>query len=152
MYCNNNLKNFGGVIMKYVNQKTNSQKSFVEVMLGKLLAMVDEKLSNMQELAIKEGNQNWKKSKLAIIFLTMKKLVMQILTLRKNKPTDKALRKIWKQKIKQLLLQLKVTVKLANDEMQIQKEKVLVNEKLKEKQKIFTPFELMLLQQKQNVR
>lgn len=152
MYCNNNLKNFGGVIMKYVNQKTNSQKSFVEVMLGKLLAMVDEKLSNMQELAIKEGNQNWKKSKLAIIFLTMKKLVMQILTLRKNKPMDKALRKIWKQKIKQLLLQLKVTVKLANDEMQIQKEKVLVNEKLKEKQKIFTPFELMLLQQKQNVR
>ena len=138
--------------MKYVNQKTNSQKSFIEVMLGKLLARVDEKLSNMQELAIKEGNQNWKKSKLAIIFLTMKKLVMQILTLRKNKPTDKALRKIWKQKIKQLLLQLKVTVKLANDEMQIQKEKVLVNEKLKEKQKIFTPFELMLLQQKQNVR
>ena len=120
--------------MKYVNQKTNSQKSFVEVMLGKLLARVDEKLSNMQELAIKEGNQNWKKSKLAIIFLTMKKLVMQILTLRKNKPTDKALRKIWKQKIKQLLLQLKVTVKLANDEMQIQKEKVLVNEKLIEKQ------------------
>ena len=72
--------------MRYIkSQKTNSLKSFVYTMLNRILESIDNKLEDLKELSIKEGNQNWKKSKLAIILLTMKKIIIEILDLRKDK-------------------------------------------------------------------
>ena len=137
--------------MKYI-QKQNSKKLFITSMLEKFFKSINKKLSAMEELSIKEGNQNWKKSKLAIILLTMKKLVMQILDLYSKKPKNKEDRKKYFSIIKQLMLKLKITTKLANHEMQIQKEKEKDILKAKQKAKILTPFELMLLNQMQNTR
>ena len=131
--------------MRYIQNKQ-SNKSFVKTMLEKILKSIDDKLSNIKELSIKEGNQNWKKSKLAIILLTIKKLIFQIMELYSKRPKNKAQGKIWRIQIKQLLLKLKITIKLADNEMQIQKEK------LKAKEKNFMPLELIVLRQLQNTR
>ncbi|MBR1544349.1 MAG: hypothetical protein IJ638_00185 [Alphaproteobacteria bacterium] len=135
--------------MRYIkSQKTNSLKSFVYTMLNRILESIDNKLEDLKELSIKEGNQNWKKSKLAIILLTMKKIIIEILDLRKDKSNTPEKKK----KIKTLLLKLKITAKLANNEMQKQKELDKEKELAKKKQKILTPFELVMLNQMQNVR
>ncbi len=133
--------------MKYV-QKKYPKELFINVFLSNMLESINTKLSQMEELSISEGNQNWKKSKLAIILLTMKKIIMQIADSYSKKPKNPVLRKIWYQKIKILLRQLKITTKLANNEMQKQREKVLSNEK----EKILSPFEFVLLNQLQNIR
>ncbi len=134
--------------MRYVKfDKTNSKKSFVDVMLGKMLSDVEQKLSDMEEVSIKEGNQNWKKSKLAIILLNMKRIIQKILDLRKEKRNFPEKEKSLSLKIKQLMLQLKITSKLANDEIQIQKERDDLL--LKQKQKVLTPFEIRLIEQMQ---
>lgn len=139
--------------MRYIQNK-NSKHLFVVATLGRMLESVNSKLSKIEELAIVEGNQNWKKSKLAIMLLTMKTFILQILDLYSKKPHEPSKRKIWYSKIKELMLQLKVVTKLANGEMQVQKEKLKEKEKLllMEKQKILSPFKLMLLNQIQNIR
>ena len=137
--------------MKYIQNKQ-SDKSFVKAVLEKILESIDTKLSEMKELSIKEGNQNWKKSKLAIILLTIKKLMFQIMELYSKKPKDKGKRKIWRSEIKQLLLKLRITIKLADNEMQIQKEKLKEKVLLKAKEKILTPSELVMFNQLQNTR
>ncbi len=137
--------------MRYIQNKQ-SNKSFVKTMLEKILESINGKLSDIRELSIKEGNQNWKKSKLAIILLTIKKLIFQIIELYSKKPRDKSKRKIWNAEIKQLLLKLKITITLANNEMQIQKERLKEKVLLKAKEKVLTPTELVMLNQLQNTR
>ena len=137
--------------MRYIQNKQ-SNKSFVKTMLEKILESINGKLSDIRELSIKEGNQNWKKSKLAIILLTIKKLIFQIMELYFKKPRDKSKRKIWNAEIKQLLLKLKITITLANNEMQIQKERLKEKVLSKAKEKVFTPTELVMLNQLQNTR
>ena len=134
--------------MRYIETyKQNPQKSFVDVMLGKILADIDNKLSDIKEKSIKEGNQNWKKSKLAIILLTMKSIVTKITQLRSDAKQYPKQAKTIANKIKQLMLQLKITTKLANNEMQVQKEHEKENLLQKQKQKVLTPFEERIFEQ-----
>ena len=136
--------------MKYVmSSKLKSKMSFVEAVLNKLLKLVDDKLEAMRESSIKAGNQNWKKSKLAIIFLTMKTLIHKILTLREKKPQNPEQEKAWKKEAKKLLLELKVTTKLANNEMQVQREKNKGKALTKVNQKTLSPIELEALVRQQ---
>lgn len=149
--------------MRYVqNQKSDTRKSIVHKLLVDVLGILNRKLSDMEELAIKEGNQNWRKSKLAIILISIKKLVMQILTLGNAEPKDPEAKKKWKMKMKELLRALWGMVQLADEEMQKQhereQEKVKVvdtheNQELLEKRKrMLNPMQAFILQKARNIR
>jgi len=83
---------------------------------------------------------------------------MQILALGEMKPKNPEGQKIWKAKIKSLLLALWSMVKLADNEMQIQrelekkKERSLAQDLAKKKEHMLTPMERIILQRVQNVR
>ena len=144
--------------MRYIQNQKSQKEIAIKNLLVEALGMVDKKLSDMEELSIKEGNQNWKKSKLAILLLNIKRMIMQILALGEMKPKNPEGQKIWKAKIKSLLLALWSMVKLADNEMQIQrelekkKERSLAQDLAKKKEHMLTPMERIILQRVQNVR
>ena len=68
------------------------------------------------------------------------------------KPKDPIAQKAWKTTIKKLLLSLWATVKLADNEMQTQKERVFEEEHSQKREKLLTPMERIILQRAQRIR
>ena len=144
--------------MRYIQNQKSQKENMIKTLLVEALDMVDKKLATMEEISRKEGNQNWKKSKLAVLLLNIKRMIMQILALGAMKPQNPEAQKVWKAKIKELLLTLWSMVKLADNEMQVQRELEKKNERslaqdlAKKKEHVLTPMERMILQRAQNCR
>ena len=77
----------------------------------------------------------------------MKSIVMKIIQLRSDAKKYPDQTRTIATKIKQLMLQLKITTKLANNEMQKQKEHEKENLLQKQKQKTLNPFEERIFEQ-----
>ena len=147
--------------MKYIqNQKSDTRKKAVHDLMVELLVMVDKKLSTMDELGVKAGNQNWKKSQLAILLLEVKRRILQILAMEKMEPKAPKEQVLWKVKMKKLLLSLWDVLKLVDWEMQKQHELEMntktpekdVSELLDKKRRLLSPMRMMVLQRVRNIR
>lgn len=132
--------------MKYVNQKYNSQgrKKFKKTnrrsafsRLKALLFNIESRLALMKQIAEKEGNKDWEKSKLAVLLITAKRIIQQLLAIRGKKVRTRLEKKQKKAQIKGLFRQLRITLNLARGEMQVQKE--LEMEQMIQKQNMLVP-------------
>ena len=116
--------------MKYIDKqnlsfrkKTNkAKKRNAFTRLKALLRNIDARLYAMQRMDLRNGNENYRKSKLFILLTSARNTILALFDLRKKKAKTNIDRKQKKAQIKSLFRQLRMTLALARAEMQKQKE------------------------------